>query len=114
MDHLNYQTNQRTAEMTAVAAQFAGQMALRLVHDHVLNLDVSRYSSVLYKAVVRVYRRINQLLRVSLTVTLTLFLLICSWIYSYHLDMCLSAMGQNNIVLRNFPILMCTFFFFLL
>ncbi|XP_018534822.1 transferrin receptor 1b [Lates calcarifer] len=63
MDHLNYQTNQRTAEMTAVAAQFAGQMALRLVHDHVLNLDVSRYSSVLYKAVVRVYRRINQLLR---------------------------------------------------
>uniref|UniRef100_A0A8P4G223 Transferrin receptor 1b n=1 Tax=Dicentrarchus labrax TaxID=13489 RepID=A0A8P4G223_DICLA len=43
-DHLNYQTNHRTSEVTAVAAQFAGQMALRLIHDHVLNLDVGRYT----------------------------------------------------------------------
>uniref|UniRef100_A0A3Q1JRJ8 Transferrin receptor 1b n=1 Tax=Anabas testudineus TaxID=64144 RepID=A0A3Q1JRJ8_ANATE len=50
MDHLNYQTNHRTSEMTAVAAQFAGQMALRLVHDHMLSLDV-------------IFRHINQLLQ---------------------------------------------------
>ncbi|XP_033964433.1 transferrin receptor 1b [Pseudochaenichthys georgianus] len=62
-DHLDYKTNHHTSEMVALAAQFAGQMALRLVHDHVLypSLDVSRYSSVITKAVVRVYKRINQL-----------------------------------------------------
>uniref|UniRef100_A0A3Q1KE49 Uncharacterized protein n=1 Tax=Anabas testudineus TaxID=64144 RepID=A0A3Q1KE49_ANATE len=55
MDHLNYQTNHRTSEMTAVAAQFAGQMALRLVHDHMLSLD----------AVAKVFRHINQLLQLK-------------------------------------------------
>ncbi|XP_034070028.1 transferrin receptor 1b [Gymnodraco acuticeps] len=64
-DHLDYKTNHHTSEMAALAAQFAGQMALRLVHDHVLypSLDVSQYSSVITKAVVRVYKRINQLSR---------------------------------------------------
>ncbi|XP_044033027.1 transferrin receptor 1b isoform X2 [Siniperca chuatsi] len=61
MDHLNYQTNHRTSEMTTVAAQFAGQMALRLVHNHLLSLDVSQYSSIIYKDVVQVNRHINQL-----------------------------------------------------
>ncbi|XP_076617818.1 transferrin receptor 1b [Chaetodon auriga] len=60
-DHLNYETNYHTSEMTVVAAQLAGQMALRLIHDHLLSLDVSRYSSVLTKAVSRVYRRVSQL-----------------------------------------------------
>ncbi|XP_032359329.1 transferrin receptor 1b [Etheostoma spectabile] len=60
-EHLNYATSHRTSEMVASAAQFAGQMALRLVHDHLLSLDVGRYSSVLTKAVSRVYKRINQL-----------------------------------------------------
>ncbi|KAK5849960.1 hypothetical protein PBY51_014252 [Eleginops maclovinus] len=62
-DHLDYKTNNRTSEMAALAAQFAGQMALRLVHDHMLHpsLDVSRYSSVVNKAGYRVLQRINQL-----------------------------------------------------
>nr|XP_019958784.1 PREDICTED: transferrin receptor protein 1-like [Paralichthys olivaceus] len=63
MDHLNYQTNHHTSEMTAVAAQFAGLMALRLVHDHLLNLDVSQYASVLDNASMPVYKRINQLVQ---------------------------------------------------
>ncbi|KAI4806563.1 hypothetical protein KUCAC02_017382 [Chaenocephalus aceratus] len=64
-DHLDYKTNYHTSEMAALAAQFAGQMALRLVHNHVLypSLDVSRYSSVITKAVFRVYKRINLLSR---------------------------------------------------
>ncbi|XP_010769573.1 transferrin receptor protein 1-like [Notothenia coriiceps] len=61
--NLDYKTNHHTSEMAALAAQFAGQMALRLVHDHVLypSLDVSRYSGVITKAVVQVYKRINKL-----------------------------------------------------
>ncbi|XP_041824590.1 transferrin receptor 1b [Melanotaenia boesemani] len=62
-DHLSYQTNRRTSEMTATAAQFAGQMALRLVHDHKLSLDVNRYSNLINKAVLTVYGRIKKLLR---------------------------------------------------
>uniref|UniRef100_A0A8D0D6X8 Transferrin receptor 1b n=1 Tax=Sander lucioperca TaxID=283035 RepID=A0A8D0D6X8_SANLU len=53
VDRLNYATGHLTSETVAAAAQFAGQMALRLVHDHLLSLDVGRYSSVITKAVVR-------------------------------------------------------------
>ncbi|XP_068566351.1 transferrin receptor 1b [Cebidichthys violaceus] len=60
-DHLDYQTNHHTGDTAAVAAQFAGHMALRLVHDHLLRLDVSRYDGVLTAAVSRVYGRINRL-----------------------------------------------------
>lgn len=61
MDHLDYKTIQHTSEMVAVAAQFAGQMALRLVHDHLLSLDIGRYSGVLTKAVLQVYKHVKQL-----------------------------------------------------
>uniref|UniRef100_A0A8C9ZBH7 Transferrin receptor 1b n=1 Tax=Sander lucioperca TaxID=283035 RepID=A0A8C9ZBH7_SANLU len=49
VDRLNYATGHLTSETVAAAAQFAGQMALRLVHDHLLSLDVGRYSSVITK-----------------------------------------------------------------
>lgn len=58
LDHLNYQTNHRTSDMMTVAAEFAGQMALRLVHDHLIKLDVTAYSGPISKGVLRVYRRI--------------------------------------------------------
>lgn len=63
-DHLNYQTGQKTSEVAVAAAQVAGQMALRLVHDHLLSLDTRRYSSVVDKAVRRVYTRVLQLSQV--------------------------------------------------
>uniref|UniRef100_A0AAX7SNQ1 Transferrin receptor 1b n=1 Tax=Astatotilapia calliptera TaxID=8154 RepID=A0AAX7SNQ1_ASTCA len=61
MDQLNYETNNQTNEITAIAAQFAGQMALHLVHDHLLSLDVNRYSKTLTKAVAGVYKHIRLL-----------------------------------------------------
>uniref|UniRef100_UPI0037E89A65 transferrin receptor 1b n=1 Tax=Semicossyphus pulcher TaxID=241346 RepID=UPI0037E89A65 len=60
-DHLNYKTSHRTGEIVALAAQFAGRMALRLVHDHLVRLNVSQYSKILFQAVLRVYNRVNQL-----------------------------------------------------
>uniref|UniRef100_H3D7Z0 Transferrin receptor 1b n=1 Tax=Tetraodon nigroviridis TaxID=99883 RepID=H3D7Z0_TETNG len=60
-DHLNYQTGHKTGEVAAAAAQVAGQMALRLAHDHLLKLDTRGYSSLLQNAVSRVYKRILQL-----------------------------------------------------
>ncbi|CAN9506468.1 unnamed protein product [Ophioblennius macclurei] len=61
MDHLRYETAQKLSEMTALAAQLAGRMALRLVHDHLLMFDVSRYKGVVTKSVVKVYKRISGL-----------------------------------------------------
>ncbi|XP_030612492.1 transferrin receptor 1b [Archocentrus centrarchus] len=61
VEQLSYKTNQRTGEITVAAAQFAGQMALHLVHDHLLSLDMNRYSNTLTKAVVQVYRHIQRL-----------------------------------------------------
>lgn len=60
-DHLSYQANHRIGEMVAAAAQLAGRMALRLVHDHLLRFDVNRYNGVLTKSVSKAYIRVNQL-----------------------------------------------------
>ncbi|MEQ2312114.1 hypothetical protein AMECASPLE_027621 [Ameca splendens] len=61
MDHLNYQTNHHTSEVTATAARFAGLMTLRLVHDHLLSLDVSGYKGPITNAVFQIYKQVNQL-----------------------------------------------------
>lgn len=57
--------------MVVAAAQVAGQMALRLVHDHLLSLDAQRYGSVLTKAVGQIYRRNVRLSQVGVCV--------CGW-----------------------------------
>lgn len=72
MDHLDYQTNHHSSEITALAAQCAGVMALRLVHDHVINLDVNQYGRIINKAVIPVYMRIKKLQEVGLTISITI------------------------------------------
>lgn len=94
MDHLEYETNHQTSEMTVVAAQFAGQMALRLTHDHLLRLDVSRYGEVLTVAVHRVYRRIRQLTQVSHRP-------LCALVWSRFRFLTSSYKEQNILVLRS-------------
>uniref|UniRef100_A0A8C6UVV9 Transferrin receptor protein 1 n=1 Tax=Neogobius melanostomus TaxID=47308 RepID=A0A8C6UVV9_9GOBI len=63
-DHLNYATSQNTASVTASAAQIAGQMALRLVHDHVIQFDMTRYKKVLNINVYRINDKISTLQKV--------------------------------------------------
>ncbi|XP_019740296.1 transferrin receptor 1b [Hippocampus comes] len=63
MDHLNYNTAHQTGEMTARAAQLAGRMALRLTHNHLLSLDVSRYRKDLSKAVNLLYVHVRNLVQ---------------------------------------------------
>lgn len=70
-DHLGYETSHKASELIVVAAQVAGQMALRLVHDHLLKLDTTRYSLVVRNAVVRVNKRILQLSQVCECVSVT-------------------------------------------
>ncbi|CAL8312928.1 unnamed protein product [Merluccius merluccius] len=60
-DHLEYATNQHTPKTAIAAATLAGLMALRLVHDHVIPLDVSRYDTVVLLPVSQLGKRITQL-----------------------------------------------------
>lgn len=46
-------------ELSLLAAQVAGQMALRLVHDHILKLDITKYSSVINKQVRAIIAGVN-------------------------------------------------------
>ncbi|XP_077365722.1 transferrin receptor 1b isoform X2 [Festucalex cinctus] len=63
MDHLNYNTAHKTGEAAARAARLAGRMALRLVHDHLLRLDVGAYRKVLPAAVNRLYAHVRKMVR---------------------------------------------------
>ncbi|KAG9343529.1 hypothetical protein JZ751_013695 [Albula glossodonta] len=63
---LNSATGQRTAKVAVAAAQVAGQMAMKLVHDHLLQLDVARYSSRIRKDVVQMNRLLYSLKQAKL------------------------------------------------
>lgn len=65
IDHLQTSTNYKTMELAVAAAQVAGQMALKLAHDHLLPLNVERYARVIRKHVADVNGRIGQLREVS-------------------------------------------------
>ncbi|XP_072306616.1 transferrin receptor protein 1-like [Eucyclogobius newberryi] len=60
-DHLDYAAAHKTSSIAATAAQLAGQMALRLVHDHLINFDVTGYKRLLNANVHRVNNRVNDL-----------------------------------------------------
>ncbi|KAG5268513.1 hypothetical protein AALO_G00213400 [Alosa alosa] len=60
-DHLQASTSYKYAELAAAAANVAGQMALRLAHDHLVPLDVARSGTEIRKKVTDINRRVNQL-----------------------------------------------------
>ncbi|XP_059380819.1 transferrin receptor protein 1-like [Carassius carassius] len=60
-EHLNRITEQKVVELSVKAAQVAGQMALRLIHDHIIKLDVSKYSDVIADHVSRIIQRVDTL-----------------------------------------------------
>ncbi|XP_036414252.1 transferrin receptor 1b [Colossoma macropomum] len=59
--NLDIATGQQLGNVCVSAAQVAGQMALRLVHDHILRLDVTSYTRIIRKHVVMINSRVNQL-----------------------------------------------------
>ncbi|XP_077592175.1 transferrin receptor 1b [Stigmatopora nigra] len=63
MDHLKYSTSQMLEATTALAAKLAGRMALRLIHNHLVSLDVSRYRKVLPEVINSLYRHVRGLIQ---------------------------------------------------
>ncbi|KAL1006535.1 hypothetical protein UPYG_G00073560 [Umbra pygmaea] len=60
-DNLGVETKQQISSLATGAGLVVGQLALRLVHDHVLNLDVQRYVMPLTQSVVKINQRLSSL-----------------------------------------------------
>ncbi|XP_076018357.1 transferrin receptor protein 1-like [Genypterus blacodes] len=64
-DKLNLATSTQTEKVAVAAAQFAGQIALRLVHDYVLQMDLQKYDSIIRGHVVDINKKVSILRRVQ-------------------------------------------------
>ncbi|XP_075876851.1 transferrin receptor 1a isoform X2 [Nelusetta ayraudi] len=58
-DKLNKFTSNQVAQVVEKATQFAGHMALRLVHDHLLRLDLAHYDKVIRKSVSMIISKVK-------------------------------------------------------
>lgn len=58
-DSLSAATQQKLLDVSVSAAQLAGQMALRLVHDHILSLDVDEYTRIIRKSMISIAKEIK-------------------------------------------------------
>ncbi|RXM37020.1 Transferrin receptor protein 1 [Acipenser ruthenus] len=68
LSNLNSRTGNRIDDIARAAANVAGQMVLRLTHDHQLSLDFDRYNGELFSFVLKINRFAKQLKKAGLTV----------------------------------------------
>ncbi|KAK3515490.1 hypothetical protein QTP70_023616 [Hemibagrus guttatus] len=64
-ESLDQTTEGKLLSVSVFAAQMAGQMALRLVHDHILNLDVGQYMRVFMKNINKISGEITNVKALS-------------------------------------------------
>lgn len=86
-ESLNQATEGKLLNVCVSAAQMAGQMALRLVHDHILNLDVSEYNKVI----------MNNVLKITKEIRNVRFVFVCCLFFSWWMIMmrCRSRFSQE-------------------
>lgn len=76
-EQLSSATANQTPQLAVTAAQVAGQMALRLVHDHLLRLDVQKYDNIIRSHV----REINSKVKIVQEVSVPLGYISWIWIF---------------------------------
>lgn len=64
-ENLNLVTGNQVPQLAEIATRFAGHMALRLVHDHLLRMDVMKYYKVIRIQVGKINAKVNAVQRVS-------------------------------------------------
>lgn len=52
-------------QLAEIVTRFAGHMALRLVHDHLLKVDLAKYDKVIRDTVNQIYLKVKEIRRVS-------------------------------------------------
>lgn len=63
---LNMATSNQVPQLAEIVTRFAGHMALRLVHDHLLRVDLVKYNKIIINAVAQINSKVNEIKRVSL------------------------------------------------
>ncbi|XP_041848167.1 transferrin receptor protein 1-like [Melanotaenia boesemani] len=58
-DKLNAATSTQVPQLAETAGRFAGHIALRLVHDHLLQMDLKKYDNVIRSHVVKIKGKVN-------------------------------------------------------
>lgn len=64
-DNLDTATSNQVPQLAEIVTRFAGHMALRLVHDHLLRLDLVKYNKIINDAVRQINVKVNEIKRVS-------------------------------------------------
>ncbi|XP_039998898.1 transferrin receptor 1a [Xiphias gladius] len=64
-EQLNSATGGLVPQLAETAARFAGQVVLKLVHDHLLRLDLVKYSKIIRNHVVQINMNINNIRRMK-------------------------------------------------
>lgn len=62
---LNMATSNQVPQLAEIVTRFAGHMALRLVHDHLLRVDLVKYNKIIINAVAQINSKVNEIKRVS-------------------------------------------------
>lgn len=64
-DRLKSLTSGDVTRLAEIASQFAGHIALRLVHDHLLGMNLTRYNDMIRTHVYWINKRLKDVRRVS-------------------------------------------------
>uniref|UniRef100_A0A8D0A8T8 Transferrin receptor protein 1 n=1 Tax=Sander lucioperca TaxID=283035 RepID=A0A8D0A8T8_SANLU len=62
-EKLNLATGSQVPQLAEMATRFAGHMALRLVHDHLLRMDVMKYDKIIRLRVAQINMKVNAVQR---------------------------------------------------
>ncbi|XP_031149043.1 transferrin receptor 1a isoform X1 [Sander lucioperca] len=64
-EKLNLATGSQVPQLAEMATRFAGHMALRLVHDHLLRMDVMKYDKIIRLRVAQINMKVNAVQRMQ-------------------------------------------------
>lgn len=64
-ENLNLATSSQVPQLGETAGRFAGHIALRLVHDHLLQMDVMKYYNIIRSYVAKINGKVRDVQRVS-------------------------------------------------
>ncbi|XP_074545279.1 transferrin receptor protein 1-like [Halichoeres trimaculatus] len=98
-EKLSAATGNQASQLAELASRFAGQMALRLVHDHLLRFDLKKYNKMIQALVAQINTKVftvkrSQKLPKSLTVR---WLMSASGSYSRASDSLLNDIQNSNL-----------------
>ncbi|XP_013869286.1 transferrin receptor protein 1 [Austrofundulus limnaeus] len=64
-EKLNAATSTQVPQLAETAGRFAGHIALRLVHDHLLQMDLMKYNDIIRSNVVKINAKVKQVQRMQ-------------------------------------------------